>query len=68
MLKEKLFKRLIGSKVKVSVLDYEDEFVVDKELSIFDKDDYVYYSSDNFILVDYEIISDTNVLYMEVVE
>ena len=29
MLKEKLFKSLIGSKVKVSVLDYDDEFVVD---------------------------------------
>ena len=68
MLKEKLFKRLIGSKVKVSVLDYEDEFVVDKELSIFTDEDCDYYSTDNFILVDYEIISDTNVLYMEVVE
>jgi hypothetical protein len=68
MFKEKFFKSLIGSKVKVSVLDYEGEFVVDKELSIFSKDDYEYYSSVNFILVDHEIISDINVLYMEVVE
>jgi hypothetical protein len=68
MFKEKFFKSLIGSKVKVSVLDYEGEFVVDKELSIFSKDDYEYYSSVNFILVDHEIISDINILYMEVVE
>lgn len=68
MFKEEFFKSLIGRKVKVSVLDYEGEFVVDKELSIFSKDDYEYYSSVNFILVDHEIISDINVLYMEVVE
>lgn len=68
MLKEGFFKSLIGSRVKVSVLDYDGEYVVDKPLSIFNKDNYEYYSSDIFILVDYEIISDINVLYMEVVE
>lgn len=68
MLKEKFLKSLIGSRVKVSILDYEGEFVVDKPISIFNKDDYNYYSTNNFILTDYEIISDIHVLYMEVVE
>ena len=66
--REKFFKSLIGSRVKISVLDYEDKYVVDKPVSFFTKDDYEYYSSDNFIIVDYEMISDIHDLYMEPVE
>ena len=68
MLSKDFLKSFIGSKVKVSVLDYDNEFIVDKDLSVFTNEDYEYYSSDNFILVDHEIISDTTIFYMEVVE
>ena len=68
MEKEKFFKSLIGDRVKISVLDYEGEFVIDKPLSIFTKDDYDYYSTYNFIIVDYEMVSDIHDLYLEVVE
>ena len=68
MLSKDFLKSFIGSKVKVLVLDYDNEFIVDKDLSVFTNEDYEYYSSDNFILVDNEIISDTTIFYMEVVE
>ena len=68
MLNKNFLKSFIGSKVKISVLDYDNEFIVDKDLSIFTNEDYEYYSSDNFILVDHEIISDTTIFYLEVVE
>ena len=68
MLSKDFLKRFIGNKVKVSVLDYDNEYIVDKDLSVFTNEDYEYYSSDNFILVAYEIISDTTIFYMEVVE
>ena len=68
MLSKDFFESFIGSKVKVSVLDYDNEYIVDKDLSVFTNEDYEYYSSDNFILVDHEIISDTTIFYMEVVE
>ena len=68
MFKKDFFESFIGSKVKVSVLDYDYEFVVDKDLTVFTKEDCEYYSSDNFILVDHEILSDITIFYMEVVE
>lgn len=68
MEKEKFFKSLIGDRVKISALDYEGEFVIDKPLSIFTKDDYDYYSTYNFIIVDYEMVSDIHDLYLESVE
>ena len=68
MIKKDYFKNFIGNNVIVSVLDYDNEYIVDKDLSVFTNEDYEYYSSDNFILVDHEIISDTTNFYMEVVE
>ena len=69
MFKKELLKSLIGEKVIISVMDYDGEFVIDKEYSILTEEDFEYYSSDNFILNDHEEIS-ANVykIYLEVVE
>ena len=69
MFKKELLKSLIGEKVIISVMDYDGEFVIDKEYSILTEEDFEYYSSDNFILDDHEEIS-ANVykIYLEVVE
>ena len=64
MFKKYFLKSFIGSKVKVLVLDYDCEYKVDKDLSIFTNEDYEYYASDNFLLVDYEIIHDVPIFYM----
>ena len=64
MFKKYFLKSFIGSKVKVLVLDYDNEYIVDKDISIFTNEDYEYYSSDNFLLVDYEIILDVPIFYM----
>ena len=64
MFKKYFLKSFIGSKVKVLVLDYDCEYKVDKDLSIFTNEDYEYYASDNFLLVDYEIILDVPIFYM----
>ena len=64
MFKKYFLKSFIGSKVKVLVLDYDNEYIVDKDLSIFTTEDYEYYSSDNFLLVDYEIKLDVAIFYM----
>ena len=64
MFKKYCLKSFIGSKVKVLVLDYDNEYIVDKDLSIFTNEDYEHYSSDNFLLVDYEIILDVPIFYM----
>ena len=44
MFKKYFLKSFIGSKVKVLVLDYDNEYIVDKDLSIFTNEDYKYYS------------------------
>ena len=64
MFKKYFLKSFIGSKVKILVLDYDCEYTVDKDLSIFTNEDYERYSSDNFLLVDYEIIRDVPIFYM----
>ena len=64
MFKKYFLKSFIGSKVKVLVLDYDNEYIVDKDLSIFTNEDYEYYSSDNFLLVDHEIKLDVAIFYM----
>ena len=64
MFKKYFLKSFIGSKVKVLVLDYDNEYIIDKDLSIFTNEDYEYYSSDNFLLVDHEIILDVAIFYM----
>ena len=64
MFKKYFLKSFIGSKVKVLVLDYDGEYIVDKDLSIFTNEDYEYYSSDNFLLVDHEIKLDVAIFYM----
>ena len=64
MFKKYFLKSFIGSKVKVLVLDYDNEYIVDKDISIFTNEDYEYYSSDNFLLVDHEIKLDVAIFYM----
>ena len=64
MFKKYFLKSFIGSKVKVLVLDYDGEYIVHKDLSIFTNEDYEYYSSDNFLLIDHEIIFDVAIFYM----
>ena len=64
MFKKYFLKSFIGSKVKVLVLDYDCEYIVHKDLSIFTNEDYEYYSSDNFLLIDHEIIFDVPIFYM----
>ena len=64
MFKKNFLKSFIGSKVKVLVLDYDNEYIVDKDLSIFTNEDYEYYSADNFLLVDHEIKLDVAIFYM----
>ena len=64
MFKKYFLKSFIGSKVKILVLDYDCEYTVDKDLSIFTNEDYERYSSDNYLLVDYEIILDVPIFYM----
>ena len=64
MFKKYFLKSFIGSKVKILVLDYDCEYTVVKDLSIFTNEDYERYSSDNFLLVDYEIIRDVPIFYM----
>ena len=64
MFKKYFLKSFIGSKVKALVLDYDCEYKVDKDLSIFTNEEYEYYASDNFLLVDYEIILDVPIFYM----
>ena len=64
MFKKYFLKSFIGSKVKVLVLDYDCEYIVHKDLSIFTNEDYEYYSSDNFLLVDHEIKLDVAIFYM----
>ena len=66
--REKFFKSLIGSRVKISVLDYDGDYIVSKPLSFFTYEDYEYYKTDDFIMVDYEMVSDVHDLYMQLVE
>ena len=69
MFKKELLKSLIGEKVIISVLDYDGEFVIDKTYSVLTEEDFEYYTSDNFILVDHEeILANIYKIYMEVVE
>ena len=49
MSKKELLKSLIGKKVIVSVKE-DDSFNIDKKCSVFTKEDYEYYSSDEFEL------------------
>lgn len=58
MFKKELLESLIREKVIISVMDYDGEFYEDKECSVLIEEECEYYSSDNFIIYEYEKSTD----------